>query len=337
MGAVLSKTGHGRARRAWAAAVALALSGLVAGCGDDAKIGLNPCDAEGTHLIAFASNRTSAQFDVYLYDVDGGAFRLLKDLNSATAADSSPALSSDRSTIAFVTDRGAGADILLYDRASCTVGSIPAINSTFPESEPAFSGDALRITFVRDTTTTAGTRKRVRLVNGTTFRLVPMPGLEGPAASNDWSPAPDRTANVIAFVTDRNGTADILLYDRGGDSLIALPDVNTAYAERDPSLTPDARYLALASDRAGGAGGYDLYLYDLTTHAYVTPLTNLNSAADERHPSLSPDGNTLAFQSDRDGPGAWDVLFFRRFGNVLSNPVELASSALDLHPSLRYP
>lgn len=335
MGAVLSNTGHGRMRRARATVTALVLSGLVAGCGDDAKIGLDPCDAEGTHLIAFASNRATNQFDIFLYDVDGGAYRLLQNLNSATAADSSPALSSDRSTIAFVSDRGSGADILLYDRASCTLGSIPAINSSFPESQPAFSGDALRITFVRDTTTSAGIRKRVRLVNGTSLRIVPLPNIEGTPGSNDWSPAPDRTATVIAFVTDRSGSADILLYDRGGDSLIALPDVNTGAAELDPALTPDARYLCFASDRAGGAGGLDLYLYDLTTHAYVTPLTNLNSAGDDRHPSLSPDGNTLAFQSDR--AGTWDVLYFRRFGNVLSNPVELASSALDLHPSLRYP
>ena len=122
MGAVLSNTGHGRRRGAAAAALALALSGRVAGCGKDDSIGLNPCDAEGTRLIAFASNRSTAQFDVFLYDVDGGAFRLLKDLNSATAADSSPARSSDRSTIAFVTDRGSGADILLYDSNKVPVG-----------------------------------------------------------------------------------------------------------------------------------------------------------------------------------------------------------------------
>ena len=75
MEAGLSNTGHGRTRRGRIAGIALALSGLIAGCGDDAKIGLNPCDNEGTRLIAFASNRTTAQFDVYLYDVDGGAWK----------------------------------------------------------------------------------------------------------------------------------------------------------------------------------------------------------------------------------------------------------------------
>lgn len=308
---------------------------LLSGCSKE--FSASPCDTDGIRLIAFSSNRGTGQFDVFLYDVDGSGFRLLKDLNSSTAADSSPALTSDGRTLAFVTQRGAtGSDILLYDRASCTVGTVPAMSSTFNERQPTFSGDGLRLTFVRDTLVGSFVRPRIRLLNSGTLRFVPLPLLDA-RTSADWSPAPDLTAAKIAFVSDSSGNADILLYDRGGDTLVALPGLNSAASDLDPTLSSDGRYLCFASNRAGGAGGLDLYLYDLSTRTFVTPLANLNSAADERHPSISADGSAIAFQSDRATAGEWDVLYYYRSGGSLANPTGLAGSADDLQPSIRFP
>jgi Tol biopolymer transport system component len=313
----------------------LGLGVLLSGCSKE--FSASPCDTEGIRLIAFSSNRSASQYDIFLYDADGAGFRLLKDLNSSTAADSSPALTSDGLTLAFVSQRGAtGTDILLYNRASCTVGTVPAMSTTFNERQPTFSGDGLRLTFVRDTVVGAFVRPRIRLLNSGTLRLVPLPLLDA-RTSADWSPAPDRTAAVIAFVSDSTGNPDIYLYDRGGDTLIALPGLNSAAADLDPSLTPDSRYLCFASDRAGGAGGFDLYLYDLSTRTLVTPLANLNSAADDRHPSINPSGAAFAFQSDRVTAGEWDVFYYYRSGSVLANPAGLVGSADDLQPSMRFP
>jgi Tol biopolymer transport system component len=325
--------GFSRTGQRGLAVLFLAATVLAPGCSKNDSFSLSPCDGDGVNLIVFASNRGTSQYDVYLYDVDNSGFRLLKNLNSSTAADSSPSLSSDGQTIAFVSTRGtSGSDLFVYDRGSCTLGTIPGVNTTGNESQPRFSGDGLRLTFVRDTLG----HHRIRMVDGTSYRFVPLPGFEAPGFDDD-SPCADRTAGVIAFSTNRGGNRDIELYDRAGDSLVTLAGLNSAADDIEPSLTPDAHYLCFASNRAGGAGGFDIYLYDLTTRALVTPLNNLNSPADDRRPSISAAGVTIAFQSDRESAGHWDVLYYNRTGALLANPPGLASSAEDLHPSLRFP
>ena len=208
------------------------------------------------------------------------------------------------------------------------------MNTSGDETQPVFTGDGLRLAFVRDTLG----RRQVRLINGLnlSYSFVPLPGLDTTTTASDWSPAPDRTGGVIAFVSNRNGGPDILMYDRSGDSLVSLPGLNSPDGDLDPTLTPDARWLCFASNRAGGQGGYDLYLYDLTTRSLVASLPSLNSAGDERRPSISPNGNVIAFQAARGGTG-WNVLYYSRSGSLLANPAPLASAGSDLHPSLRYP
>ncbi|MBI5709253.1 MAG: PD40 domain-containing protein [Candidatus Eisenbacteria bacterium] len=324
-----------RSRAALLVAVLAAAIGI--GCGKtNSTTGISACDTGGLHLIAFASDRNQAagQCDIYLYDMDGSGFRLLRNLNGPAVADSTPALSSDGLFIAFVSVRGtSGADIWLYDRSRCAVSPIPGVNTSGDETQPVFTGDGLRLAFVRDTLG----RHQIRLINGLNlnYSFVPLPGLDTTATASDWSPAPDRTGGAIAFVSDRDGGPDIFVYDRSGDSLISLPGLNSPADDLEPTLTPDAHWMCFASNRAGGDGGYDLYLYDLTTRTLVA-LPNLNSAFDERRPSISPNGNVIAFQTARGGTG-WDVLYYSRSGSLLANPAPLASAGSDLHPSLRYP
>lgn len=66
----------------------------------------------------------------------------------------------------------------------------------------------------------------------------------------------------------------------------------------------DGRTLFFASDRAGGAGGYDLYAarWDGKAWAGVESLGQpLNTAAAELGPAPSADGTRLFFTSDRNG------------------------------------
>ena len=58
--------------------------------------------------------------------------------------------------------------------------------------------------------------------------------------------------------------------------------------------------MAFSSDRPGGAGGRDIYLYDRVDRKFL-PLPGLNSIAPEQSPSLSADGRYLAFVSERLG------------------------------------
>lgn len=83
-----------------------------------------------------------------------------------------------------------------------------------------------------------------------------------------------------------------------------LAAVNSPANERGPAFSQDGRTLFFASDRAGGAGGYDLYAarWDGQAWGGVESLGQpVNTAAAELGPALSADGTRLFFTSDRNG------------------------------------
>jgi Tol biopolymer transport system component len=317
-------------------AAVLSTALAAAGCSTKQTSPAELCDNGGTDLIAFASDRGHhGQYDLYLYDIEGGGYRLLRNLNSATVSDSSPSLSGDGQLIAFVSPRGAsGTDILMYARASCSFVGLQGANSTGNETDPAFSGDISRLLFVRDT---LGSR-RIRMVTAGTVSLVPLPGLDTLATFHDWSPAPDRTGDNLVFVSDREASPHLYLYERAArrvDTLLVTRGADGI--ELDPSVTPDGHYLCFASNRSGGHGGFDIYLYDLTTRQPV-PLPGVNSARDERHPSINSAGTMLAYQSDSSAAGSWSVRFY--YVGVSSAPHTIArmdTTANDVEPSVVFP
>ncbi|KAB2646445.1 MAG: hypothetical protein DVB27_07165 [Verrucomicrobia bacterium] len=83
-----------------------------------------------------------------------------------------------------------------------------------------------------------------------------------------------------------------------------LASINSASNDRGPAFSQDGRYLYFTSDRAGGAGGYDLYVarWDGKAWGGVESLGQpVNTAANELGPALSADGKRLYFSSDRNG------------------------------------
>ncbi len=83
-----------------------------------------------------------------------------------------------------------------------------------------------------------------------------------------------------------------------------LASINSASNDRGPAFSQDGRYLYFTSDRAGGAGGYDLYVarWDGKAWGAVEALGQpVNTAANELGPALSADGKRLFFSSDRNG------------------------------------
>ncbi len=108
---------------------------------------------------------------------------------------------------------------------------------------------------------------------------------------------------ALVFASRRSGRYDLLVAQRGADGWHApatIDGVNTAADERAPALSPDGRTLWFASNRAGGAGGFDIYktvqLHDAWLPA--APLAALNTAADESDPSPTDAGFTLWFARD---------------------------------------
>ncbi len=96
-----------------------------------------------------------------------------------------------------------------------------------------------------------------------------------------------------------------------------VPVVNSTDDELRPTLTEDGLLLAFASDRAGGAGGQDLWLSQRasTQDAFSSPvnITQLNSTGWDAGPAFSADGLTIYYASDRTGSvGQTDIWYATR-------------------------
>ncbi len=317
---------------------------LPSGCGKESTFAPTPGDTGGAHLVVFASDRAGppGQFDLYLYDLDQLGFRSIPGISSLAAADIHPTISSDGLVIAFQSNRGGAgnSDILLYGRLQQQLIALPGVNTTADETEPAFTGDALKLAF----TQAVGAVRRIRLDDGVADTLVALRGLDTTStAFSDWAPSPSQTGSRIAFVSDRNGNPDIFVWDAAQHAVLNLPDLISPGNDVDPSLTPDGHYLCFASDRAGGQGGYDLYLYDLVALSFIAlpfsanPALSVNTPSNERHPAISRSGNFLVFESDRAGLGKLDLWNCLRSTSQVGQGAQESSLGDDIDPALLYP
>jgi serine/threonine protein kinase len=75
--------------------------------------------------------------------------------------------------------------------------------------------------------------------------------------------------------------------------------------QTDPALSPDGRFLAYSSDKAGQ---YDIWVQPVDGDS--DPVRVTRSEAHDTEPAWSPDGNTLVFRSERKGGGLFLVPAF---------------------------
>lgn len=300
---------------------------LAAGCGSKSTPTAPVGDTGGVNLLVYRGDRTSSpgQYDVWLYDLDEAGFRAVPNLNSA-GDESEPCLSNDGNLIVFASDRAGGAggsDVYVYDRASESPVPAPGLNTAADERWPRLAYDSVNLAFVRDS---AGFG-RVHLYTPNGDSLFALPGLSTGGPFTDTAPAPDFHGDRIAFQSDRAGNWDVFVWNRSG-GIAALPDLASAGSDVEPSLSSNGRWLAFASDRAGGDGGYDVYLYDLSSSTFVT-LTGLNTAGEERHPAVNLAGNLVYFQARATPSDHWNLWQYSVTTHTLSQPAGMTMPGVD--------
>lgn len=102
--------------------------------------------------------------------------------------------------------------------------------------------------------------------------------------------------------------------------------INTPALEAEPMFSADGRWLYFVSDRAGGAGGRDIYRAAVGADGgFGAPQRlgeRINTRSDERSPTPSADGRTLVFSSDRrGGAGGLDLYRAAIEGDAAPTPV----------------
>lgn len=127
---------------------------------------------------------------------------------------------------------------------------------------------------------------------------------------NDEQPALSGDGRFLAFVSNRDGTRSILLYDLRNKQYLNLPRLNRrdAIAE-SPSLSATGRYITyIASDSARP----EIELYDRASQQ--VQILTMGYRGWFRNPKVSPDGRYIAFEMST--RGQWDIEVLDRGAGV---------------------
>ena len=133
-----------------------------------------------------------------------------------------------------------------------------------------------------------------------------------------------------------------------GPAINLGPAINTPANERSPALSRNRRLLFFATDRAGGSGGFDIWVSwrpdpddDFGWQPAVNLGTGINTASTDAGPSFLERGAIpqLLFASNRPGgPGGLDIYLGSVPGGWAGPPAvvaELSSPQADLTPAIR--
>jgi Tol biopolymer transport system component len=127
---------------------------------------------------------------------------------------------------------------------------------------------------------------------------------------NDEQPALSGDGRWLAFVSSRNASSQIYLYNLQQKQLVQLPGLNlNGSIAQTPSVSRTARYIVYVSSVEGRP---DLILYDRATKQAEILTRGYRSWI--RNPRISPDGRYIVFETAR--RGQWDVEVFDRGINI---------------------
>jgi Tol biopolymer transport system component len=105
----------------------------------------------------------------------------------------------------------------------------------------------------------------------------------------------------LAYVSNRNGKSQIIIYDLSKKTIVNLPGLNSSGAiAESPSLSYTGRYITYISSIQGRP---DLILYDRATQRSEILTQGYRNWL--RNPHISPNGRYIVFETAR--RGQWDI------------------------------
>jgi Tol biopolymer transport system component len=214
----------------------------------------SPAFSPDGRRIAFSSDRDGSS-EIYVMDADGtNVQRLTQD----PANDGAPAWSPDGARLAFMSDRDMRASADIYTMNAADGSDLQRVTRDLSNWAPQYSPDGRSLALQIDQDVAL-----VDLASGVIRRLTRAPS---DGMNPTWSP----DGRQLAFVTTRNGHAEIFIMNADGTeqrSLASMPRVNLV----DPRWSPRGDrivFVALPSanrDQPGTAITQGIYTVEIAT------------------------------------------------------------------------
>lgn len=212
--------------------------------------------------VTFHSDR-SGDYDIYLYDIMNETFIALPGLNTEYL-ERTPAMSADGKILTFRSERSdsidGGSDLFLYNLETKEMAPINYswLNTAGFEYYSFLNEDGTLISFCGDDRDDSAGGSDVYLYDLSQGKLRELPDHVNTEDYEYGVLGPDGKYMAISTYYD---VANSYLLEMESGEYIYLPGLNTSYNDGDPVLSANAQYVAFDSDRPGGQGGWDIYLY----------------------------------------------------------------------------
>lgn len=155
---------------------------------------------------------------------------------------------------------------------------------------------------------------------------------------SDHHPALSADGTMAVYAGEVVGEVNqIRGWDFESKQALDWPGLNsTKLTQMAPAFCSPLNLIAFeAWNRPGGAGRWDVLLYDVKQEKMIVPNGLNTPGFDERKPSFSPDGNWIAFTTNEfTEQSLTDVALFDRRGRQRVEVPGLNSESMDTEPSL---